>query len=84
MLTLEWWTLPSAETAMWECWSLVQATLMKLALWSVRFKIGVGAIWLSSVVAGMWGAVLFQSIWLNLVNIKYVTLPRSSRACPLT
>eukprot|EP01043_Picozoa_sp_COSAG02_P059065 COSAG02_NODE_7457_length_3004_cov_3.076076_2_plen_83_part_00 len=80
MLSLEWWTFTFAETAMWECCSLVQTTLMKLALWSVRFQLGVGAIWLSSVVAGMWGAVLFQSIWLNLVNIKCVTLPHSSRA----
>lgn len=82
VLTLEWWTF--AETAMWECRSLVQATLMKLALWSARFHLGVGAIWLSSVVAGMWGAVLFQSIWLNLVNIKYMTSLHSSRTFPKT
>jgi len=35
-------------------------------------SLGYGAISVGSWVAGLWAAVLFQSMWLNLVNIKYL------------
>lgn len=60
-------------------WISLKSTLVALLQWSVRFRLGVGALWLSSIVAGMWAAVLAQSIFLNIVNIKCATLIRSAQ-----
>ncbi len=58
------------EAQMREWIALVKSTLVALLQWSIRFRLGVGALWLSSIVAGMWAVVLAQSIFLNIVNIK--------------
>ena len=73
---LEFATIGYVEAILREWTPLVKSTVVTLSHWSVRFQLGVGALWLSSIVAAMWAAVLFQSIWLNIVNIKCAILIR--------
>eukprot|EP01043_Picozoa_sp_COSAG02_P016373 COSAG02_NODE_718_length_18064_cov_5.507932_2_plen_127_part_00 len=76
---LDFTTMQFVEAQVREWISLVKSTLVALLQWSIRFRLGVGALWLSSIVAGMWAAVLAQSIFLNIVNIKSATLIHSAQ-----